>query len=70
MLTKELVSNVSGLKAIDKIHLVEILLKSLDKPDKEIENKWVEESEKREDAYKAGRLKGVSIENIKAKYEK
>lgn len=69
MLTKELESNVLALKAIEKIHLVEILLNSLDRPNKEIEKKWVDESEKRYDAYKSGKLKGIPIEKIKAKYE-
>lgn len=70
MVTKELESDVLSLKAIDKIHLFEISLNSLDSPDKEIESKWVDESEKRFDAYKSGKLKGISIEKIKVKYEK
>ncbi len=58
------------LKAIDKIQLVDFLLNNLDKSSKEVEIKWVEESEKRYDAYKAGKLKGISIQKIQAKYEK
>lgn len=55
---------------MDKIHLVEIVLESLEKPIPEVERKWIEESEKRYEGYKAGKLKGVSLEDIKAKFER
>ena len=70
MLSKEMRNGVLRLKAIDKIQLVGWLLNSLDEASKEVEEKWVEESEKRYDAYKAGKLKGISIQKIQAKYEK
>ena len=50
-----------NLQAIDKIHLVELILNSLDSPDPEIERVWVEESEKRYEAYKQGKSKAISL---------
>ncbi|MCD6093443.1 MAG: addiction module protein [Candidatus Omnitrophica bacterium] len=52
------------LKPLDKAHLVEIILESLDKPDPEIEKAWVAESEARYGAYKAGKIKAVSFDSI------
>lgn len=70
MLSKEIEKKALGLRALDKIHLVEIILESLEKSNPEIEKKWIEESEKRYEAYKEGKLKGVPLDEIKAKFEK
>jgi len=43
---------------------------SLDKPDVYVEAKWVDESEKRYQAYKEGKIQGVSINEIKSRYKK
>ena len=64
-----IIKETSSLSATERIYLVNVLLESLDKPDKEIEKLWVKESETRYDAYKNGKLKSVSWEEIKAKYE-
>ncbi len=52
MIAEQIQSEALKLKPIDKIHLAELLLGSLDKPDEAVEQKWVEESEKRYKAYK------------------
>jgi len=57
------------LKPIDRIKLVEAILRSLDKPDPEIEAMWVKEAEARYEAYKRGELKAVDWEEIKKRYE-
>ncbi len=64
MINKELQHQVLKLKALEKIHLVEFLLESLDKPDLAVQEKWIEESEKRYDAYKAGKIKALSYEDV------
>jgi len=69
MLSKQLESNVLALNAIDKANLVDILLSRFNPSDKEVKKKWVDESEKRFDAYKAGKLKGTSLQEVQAKYE-
>lgn len=41
MINEDIQQEVLGLKALEKIHLVELILESLDKPDMEIQNKFV-----------------------------
>ncbi len=62
MTTKELEKQTLKLKSLDKIHLVEKLIKSLDQPDEDIENAWIKESESRFSAYEKGDLKTVPFE--------
>ncbi|MCK4423468.1 MAG: addiction module protein [Candidatus Omnitrophica bacterium] len=70
MLTKKVKTNVLELNAIDRIHLAEILLDSLDKTDEQIEKIWVRESENRYQAYKEGRVKGRSLKQLQSRIEK
>jgi hypothetical protein len=51
---------VVGLKTLEKIHLVKLILESLDKPDHVIQEKWIEGSERRFDDYKDGKIKALS----------
>jgi putative addiction module component (TIGR02574 family) len=53
------------LKPEERFLLVEGLLKSLDEPDKELDEIWAEEAEKRLKAYRAGRLGGIAMEDMK-----
>jgi len=52
------------LKANERFVLIDELLKSLDKPDKEIDDIWEEEAVKRLDKYRKGELETVSMEEI------
>lgn len=61
---------IMDLKASEKIHLVELIFESLDRPDLEIQNKWIEESEKRYDAYNAGKVKALSYKEVMKRFEK
>jgi putative addiction module component (TIGR02574 family) len=70
MLTEEIKMSVLKLNAVDRAHLAETLLDSLDKTDEQIEKLWVIESEKRYKAYKEGRVKGIPIEQLRSKIEK
>ncbi len=69
----ENISNIlketSKLTPTERIHLVNVLLESLDNPNEEIDKLWIKESEVRYEAYKKGELKSISWEKIKAKYE-
>ncbi len=64
MTTKELEKQSLKLKAIDKIHLVEKILTSLDKPDPEIEKLWTKEANARFAAYEKGALKTIPFETV------
>ncbi|MGM0677569.1 addiction module protein [Ectothiorhodospira marina] len=64
MRMKELLVEAMKLKPEDRFVLVEGLIKSLDEPDKRLDEVWAEESEKRLKAYREGKLKGVPMEEI------
>jgi hypothetical protein len=65
MITEELKKETLQLKPLDKVRLLEILIKSLDEINPEIEKVWVDESEKRYANYKAGKLDSVSFDVVK-----
>ncbi|WP_372794342.1 addiction module protein [Pontiella sp.] len=53
------------LKPIERVRLVEKILGSLDRPDPEIEQTWVAESEARYQAFKKGDTKGIPLDEFK-----
>lgn len=55
------------LKPEEKIKLIELLYQSLLNTEKDIEQLWMEESEKRFELLKSGKTKTISIEEIKKK---
>lgn len=61
---KELLDEAMKLKPEERFILVEGLIKSLDEPDKQLDEIWAEESEKRLKAYREGRLDGSTMEEI------
>ncbi|UCZ57669.1 addiction module protein [Desulfurispirillum indicum] len=62
MSAEELLDEAMKLKPVERFTLVEGLIKSLDEPDKKLDEIWAEESEKRLKAYREGKLKGVQME--------
>lgn len=54
----------------EKSELIEQLIKSLDRPDPDIDDLWKKEVEKRIDAYNKGELSSISIQEAVAKYKK
>lgn len=64
MRTKEILEQALKLKIEDRFVLVEGLIKSLDEPDKELDEIWAEEAENRLRAYREGRLTGIQMEKI------
>ncbi len=65
--TKTIISKVLNLKPAEKSLVIEALLKSLDIPDPKIEKVWAAEAERRLKAYKAGKIKTVSFEDMFSK---
>ena len=61
---KMLMQGCLQLKPTQRFLILEALMKSLDKPDPEIEKKWAEEAEKRLKAYKAGKLATISLNEM------
>jgi len=68
--TKEILNQALGLPPVEKAHLVDCLLSSLDKPDEEIDSLWREEVDKRLDAYQAEKLTSVSLQQALSKYQR
>ena len=64
MSTKELLDEAMKLKPEERFTLVEGLIKSLDEPDKKLDEIWAEEAEKRLQAYREGNLESVPMEEI------
>ena len=61
---------IHELPDIEKLRLVDAILKDLDKPDPEIDRVWAVEARKRWAAYKAGRAPTVSYESVMAKHRR
>ena len=64
MSTSDVIEQVLSLKASDRYLLLEILHRSLDKPDPEIDRVWQEEALRRVKAYDEGLLETVSMEEV------
>ena len=64
MSTSDVIEQVLSLKASDRYLLLEILQRSLDKPDPEIDRIWQEEALRRVKAYDEGLLETVSMEEV------
>ncbi|WP_133510934.1 addiction module protein [Candidatus Thiosymbion oneisti] len=64
MSSKEILEQAMALKPEERFMVVETLLKSLDEPDRKIDEIWAEEAEKRLKAYREGRLEGVPMEEV------
>jgi len=64
MSAKELLDEAMKLKPQDRISLVEILIQSLDEPNERLDEIWVQEAEKRLEAYRQGRLGAIPMEEI------
>lgn len=57
-----------NLKPSQKAELIDRLLSTLDKPDREIDKLWAKEAEDRIDAYDRGKIKAVPLEKVLEKY--
>ncbi|MGP2657517.1 addiction module protein [Malaciobacter sp. WC5094] len=60
----EIFEKALDLHTTEKFLLIEELLKSLDKPDIEINKVWKEEAQKRLDLYKQGKIEALSEEEF------
>lgn len=64
MSTAEVIEMALRLKASERYKLLEMLQKSLDKPDPEVDRVWIEEAERRLQAYREGKLEVISMEEV------
>jgi len=64
MSSKEILEQAMALESKERFMIVEGLLRSLDEPDRRLDEIWAEEAEKRLRAYREGRLEGIPMEEI------
>jgi len=62
--TQELAALVLKLNPTERFELIECALRSLDKPDPEVDRLWIEEAERRLLAYRAGKVNGVVAHDV------
>lgn len=61
---KEILEQALTLKPVDRLIIIDGLLRSLDEPDAKIDDLWAEEAEKRLKAYREGRIEGISLNEM------
>ncbi len=64
MTTQDMLKQALLLDPAQRFELAEEILHSLDKPDSTIDAVWIEEAGKRLAAYRAGKTKGISAEDV------
>jgi putative addiction module component (TIGR02574 family) len=66
--TDNILKEALTLSPSEKAQLIDKLISTLDKADREIDELWTREAEDRIDAYDRGKLKAVSLEEVLGKY--
>ncbi|MBC6473743.1 MAG: addiction module protein [Hormoscilla sp. GM102CHS1] len=61
---KALVDSVLELPPNERAKLLDVIVMSLDRPDSQIDNIWLDEAQKRLEAFKAGRTKGIPARDV------
>lgn len=64
MSNKDILEMAMKLKPAERFLIIEGLIKSLDEPDKSIDEIWAEEAEKRLKAYREGKIETIPVEEI------
>ena len=67
--TEDILKQAISLRPSEQAKLVDQLITILDKPDPELDKLWAEEAESRLGAFKNGKLKSVSLEEVLSKYK-
>ena len=67
-ITDNVLKEALTLKPSENAQLIDKLISSLDKSDKEIDKLWAREAEDRIDAYDQGKIKAISLDRVLQKY--
>ena len=67
--TKRILKDAMQLRPAERLQLMEMLARSLSKPDENVEKVWAEESEKRYKALQEGKLKTIPIKEVIEQYK-
>lgn len=68
--TQQILKDALTLPFKDRATLVDDILASIDQPDERIDHLWRKEVEGRVDAYRAGKMKAISLDEVLSKYQK
>jgi putative addiction module component (TIGR02574 family) len=66
--SKEILKDALNLTPAEKADLIDKLLFSLDKPDRELDELWAKEAEDRLESYDSGKLRALSLREIIERY--
>ncbi len=67
---EQIFTEISPLKPLDKLQLIEKILNSLNQPNTSIEEIWANEAESRVKAYDSGRISIVNEDDVFKKYKR
>jgi putative addiction module component (TIGR02574 family) len=62
--SKNIIQNALNLSPAERLFIIDTLSKSLSEPDKDIDEYWKDEVEKRYDAFLKGKIKKIPYEEI------
>lgn len=62
--TKAIISKAMHLKPAERFVIIDSLIRSLDAPSPRVEKAWAQEAQRRLKAYKAGKVKSVSLKSM------
>lgn len=62
--TRDLLASALKLDPAERFALVDEILHSLDNPDPHIDSLWIEEAQRRLDAFRRGEVKGIAAEDV------
>jgi len=65
-----ILTEISPLKPVEKLKLVDEILNSLNRPNMEIDELWKQESKSRVSAYEADTISSILAEKVFEKYNK
>ena len=68
--TQQILKEALPLPSQERATLVDDLLASLDRPDEQIDSLWRKEVEDRIVAYRAGKIRTVTLDDVLSKYRK
>ena len=67
--TNSILKEALHLRPAERLQLIELLTRSLNEPDENIEKIWAEESEKRYKALEEGKIKTIAFNEIIERYK-
>ena len=61
---KAFIDSILQLPPNERARLLDIIVTSLDRPDSQIDNIWFDEAQRRLEAFRAGRTKGIPASDV------